>query len=67
VAQGTSFKELVDEIRYEMAQQLLKDTSISLGRIAEILDYSEVSAFTRAFGRWSGTPPGDWRKKHAAG
>src|SRR4051794_34064701 len=57
VAQNTSFKELADEVRYEMAQQLLHQTGIPLDKIAEVLDYSELSAFTRAFTRWSGTPP----------
>lgn len=65
MAQGTSFKALADEMRYEIARQLLRDTSIPLGKIAQLLDYSEISAFNRAFVRWSGLPPGAWRKRNA--
>ncbi|MBV8092479.1 MAG: helix-turn-helix transcriptional regulator [Acetobacteraceae bacterium] len=64
-AQKTSFRDLVDEVRYDLAQQLLRNTVIPLDKIAEILDYSEVSACTRAFGRWSGISPGQWRKGQA--
>jgi AraC-like DNA-binding protein len=65
LARGTSFKEIVDETRYEIAQQMLRDTEIPLSKIAEQLDYSEVSAFNRAFSRWSGTPPAKWRRSHS--
>ena len=37
-----------------MAGQLLADTTLSSAQIAAVLDYSEASAFTRAFRRWSG-------------
>lgn len=57
----TSFKKVTDEVRYEIARQLLEDSSMQLFRIAEVLDYSEASAFTRAFKRWSGVSPSLWR------
>jgi AraC-like DNA-binding protein len=43
----------VNETRFEIAHQLLHDTQSPLAQIAA-LGYSEASAFTRAFRRWSG-------------
>jgi AraC-like DNA-binding protein len=38
----------------------LQDTQVPLGQIAAVLGYSEASAFTRAFRRWSGRTPTAW-------
>ena len=62
-ASGTNFRTLVDECRYEMARQMLKDTDADVGHIASMLDYADTSAFARAFRRWSGTTPSRWRKR----
>ncbi len=59
---GTSFQELQDEGRFEIARQLLEDTRLEVSQIAVTLDYADASAFTRAFRRWSGTTPAQWRK-----
>ena len=58
---GTNFKRIFEDVRFEMAKQLVQNTDMPLKDIAEKLDYSEISAFTRAFSRWAGMPPGDWR------
>ena len=63
---GTSFRELVEEVRFEIARQMLEDTSRSIGQISASLAYGRASAFTRAFRRWSGTTPVDWRAKHGS-
>lgn len=63
-AEGTGFRHLTDEIRFDIARQMLVDTNISLSQIAAALGYSEASAFTRAFRRWSGKPPAAWRAEH---
>ena len=64
---GTSFHELADEGRFEIAQQLLENSSMELSQIAASLDYADASAFTRAFRRWSGTTPAHWREqRHGA-
>ena len=62
-ASGTNFRALVDECRYEIARQMLKDTDSDVGRIADLLDYADTSAFARAFRRWSGTTPSLWRTR----
>lgn len=63
-AEGAGFQSLVDETRFEIARQLLTQTRIPLSQIAVALGYSEASAFTRAFRRWSGQSPAAWRREH---
>jgi AraC-like DNA-binding protein len=55
------YRAITNEIRFEIARQLLQDTQASLAQIAAALGYSEASAFTRAFRRWSGRTPTAWR------
>jgi len=64
-ASGTSFQELVDEGRFEIARQLLANTALDVRQIAASLDYADASAFTRAFRRWSGTTPAVWRAQQS--
>lgn len=63
-AEGTGYRHLTHEIRFEIARQLLSDTTICLSQVAAALGYSEASAFTRAFRRWSGQTPTAWRASH---
>jgi AraC-like DNA-binding protein len=58
---GVGYRAITNEIRFEIARQLLEDTEVPLGQIAAALGYSEASAFTRAFRRWSGRTPTAWR------
>lgn len=66
-ARGTTFQALADEVRYEIARQLVEHTHMSMSEIAATLDYATASAFTRAFRRWSGTTPAAWRARLDAG
>ena len=63
---GTSFQELANEGRFEIARQMLEDTAMQVREIAVSLDYADASAFTRAFRRWSGATPAVWRTKQKA-
>jgi AraC-like DNA-binding protein len=58
---GPGYRAITNEIRFEIARQLLQDTQVPLAQIAAALGYSEASAFTRAFRRWSGQTPTAWR------
>ncbi len=58
---GTSFRNELESVRFEMAQQLLADSTMPIARIAKALNYADVSAFSRAFKRWAGTTPAEWR------
>jgi len=66
-AEGTTFQQLLDEIRFEVARQLLAGSRIALDDVAATLGYSGVCPFMRAFRRWSGTTPGRWRREAAEG
>lgn len=63
---GTNFRELVDEVRFEIARQMLEDSSMDVTQIADMLDYADASAFTRAFRRWSGATPARWRAERGS-
>jgi AraC-like DNA-binding protein len=62
--EGLAFRQVANEIRFEIACELLQRTDMALGQIAAVLRYSELSAFTRAFRRWSGQSPSAWRAGH---
>lgn len=61
--EGTTFRELVDSVRMDAAEKLLVQTGLSLAEVADALDYSDPSAFTRAFVRCRGTTPSAWRAR----
>jgi AraC-like DNA-binding protein len=63
--QGVEFKGLVDETRRLFALTYLRDPGNTLAEIAYLLGYSEVSAFNRAFRRWTGSTPSDYRRRAA--
>ena len=63
---GTSYRQLYNEARHQTARQLLSDTRSSIGTIASLLGYMDVTAFNRAFARWEGTPPALWRRRARA-
>lgn len=61
-AAGTSFNELLCQARYQRAQELLL-RQVPVARIAESLGFSEAAAFRRAFQRWSGCTPSQYRSQ----
>ena len=62
---GTSLANLRDEVRRDLAEKLLSDTSLSAAEIALRLGYSQASAFSRSTMRWFGITPRDYRKAQA--
>jgi AraC-like DNA-binding protein len=60
--QSLDFKGLVDDTRRRFSLNYLKDPQHTLTEIAYLLGYSEVSAFNRAFKRWTGTTPVSYRR-----
>jgi AraC-like DNA-binding protein len=65
--QGTTFREVLEDVRFEAARQLLSATQLALDDVAAALGYAGVSPFTRAFRRRSGVAPGQWRQAVRAG
>jgi AraC-like DNA-binding protein len=64
--QGTTFQKLLDEVRLDVARQLLLSTRTPIDEIASALCYADVSAFMHAFRRWTGTTPALFRHEHSA-
>ncbi len=62
-ALDTSFKALLDETRRTLALSLMQDASMSLVDVSFLLGFSEQSAFQRAFKRWTGRSPGQYRQE----
>ncbi len=60
-AEGKSFRDLINEARFEVARQLLAGTRMDITDIALALGYADPSGFTHAFQRWSGVAPSEWR------
>jgi AraC-like DNA-binding protein len=63
--EGTSVFELMKEVRFQIARDLLANTSLPITEIAATLLYANNGAFTRAFRLWSGKRPSDWRQRSA--
>ncbi|HBE91540.1 MAG TPA: hypothetical protein DDW55_03080 [Gammaproteobacteria bacterium] len=61
---GTTLRDIVGDIRYEIAKQLLADSRMSVIAISTLLGYADASVFTRAFRRWSGITPSAWRMQN---
>jgi AraC-like DNA-binding protein len=61
-AEGTSYSQLLDAVRSELAKQYVADGARSLSEITFLLGFSELSAFSRAFKRWTGQTPSAFRE-----
>jgi AraC-like DNA-binding protein len=64
---GTTFGDLVDEVRLESAVEMMRDATIRLADIGLELGYSDPANFTRAFRRWTGQMPTSYRRSLANG
>jgi AraC-like DNA-binding protein len=60
----TSFQQLLDETRQALAMQLLRQRRLTLLEVAYLLGFADPSNFFRAFKRWFGMPPGQYREQH---
>lgn len=60
--EGTAFKQLLTDVRKDLAQQYIQDRSKTLTEISFLLGFSEVSSFSRAYKNWTGIPPSEARQ-----
>ncbi|MGH8493171.1 MAG: AraC family transcriptional regulator [Moraxellaceae bacterium] len=58
---GSSFRDILDAVRFEMARECLGDNSLSVDAVAAKLGFQESQSFIRWFRRHAGTTPGDFR------
>jgi AraC-like DNA-binding protein len=63
-AEGTTFSHELENMRYEVARQLLSESKMPLARIATALQYADTTVFIRAFKQWAGISPGQWRVRN---
>lgn len=59
---GQTYQAIKDQVRQEMATEWLAHASITYADIAERLGFADVSSFYKAFRKWSGTNPGQYRR-----
>ncbi|MCG6939283.1 MAG: AraC family transcriptional regulator [Gammaproteobacteria bacterium] len=59
---GTSFRQVLESVRKMVAMQYIRDTGTSMTEIAFLLGFSEQSAFSRAFKKWTGKSPVQYRE-----
>ncbi|WP_226666684.1 AraC family transcriptional regulator [Microbulbifer aggregans] len=59
--QGTSYKEILENTRKKLALNYLEQPHLSLGEIGYLVGFASVTNFNRAFKRWTGLTPGDFR------
>ncbi len=63
---GLTYQEIIEQLRYEKALPLLQDTQQNILDIALELGYSDAAHFSRAFRRWAGMSPREYRRRNAA-
>jgi len=61
-AEGLTYREVLDETRRELAEAYLRDGTHSQAQIAFLLGFADQANFSRAFKRWTGVTPGQYRK-----
>ena len=59
--EGTSFQKIQDQLRNEMAMACLSQTQMPIAEIGQLLGFEDVANFRRAFRRWNGCSPQDFR------
>ncbi|NCF51648.1 helix-turn-helix domain-containing protein [Gammaproteobacteria bacterium] len=63
---GTTYQQLLDRTRRKLAEQYMQQQNISVSEVAYLLGFSDCSNFSRAFHRWTGQSPSDFRDKSKA-
>ena len=56
-AEGMTFEKVLDDLRHQLAEHYLRSDRISVNEIAYLVGFSDTTAFSRAFKRWTGTTP----------
>ena len=64
--EGATYSKMREALRGDLARQYLADAGLSISQVAWLLGYREVSAFTHAFKRWTGTTPREARAAQSA-
>jgi AraC-like DNA-binding protein len=62
--EGSSYQQILADVRYELAREYLATSRLPVEEIASMLGYSSPGNFTCAFKRWHGSPPRQYRQEH---
>jgi AraC-like DNA-binding protein len=60
--EGCSFRDVLSEVRRELAFRYLRDPEVPIGEVAFLVGFSDANAFHRAFKRWTGRTPSEFRR-----
>jgi AraC-like DNA-binding protein len=60
---NTSYQAILDEVRAELAMSYLEHTHLSVDQISDLIGFTETTTFRRAFKKWTGYSPSEFRKK----
>ena len=60
---GTSYQKLLDEVRKEMAIEYLRNSSLPIEEVAQLVGYNDPSNFRKAFRRWTQNVPSYYRNE----
>ena len=60
---GVLYSDLLESVKQDVAQQLLRDTSMQVHQVAESLHFSSAANFATAFRRWTGMTPSEYRRQ----
>ncbi len=66
-AAGTSYTQLVNEVRFDLVTKLLEDPHVPIASIASRAGFAGHSSFSRAFNAWTGMTPNQYRSQLLAG
>jgi AraC-like DNA-binding protein len=61
--EGLTYRDVLREAQTSLAQELLSESDCTIAEIAFLTGFSEQSTFTRAFKRWVGQPPAQFREQ----
>jgi len=64
--QRLTFRQLLLDVRQELAEEYFRNSSLSVLELSELLGYSNASAFSRAFKQRTGMSPQHWKERHSA-
>lgn len=62
--EGTTFNQLLTQVRHNQAREYLSNPSLDIKEVAFLVGYEDQNAFYRAFRRWEGDTPSNWRNEH---
>ncbi len=63
--EGTRYNDLVDDVRRQFAEQYLARPRLAVAEVAYLVGFNDPSAFFKAFRRWTGVTPSEWRQNAA--